>query len=74
MYNFFVASDNKKDNHYFICGDDYNHIKNVLRMTAGEQFLVSCEGVSDLCELESIENDTIVVKIIKENYQNTTCL
>ena len=71
MYNFFVASDNKKDNHYFICGDDYNHIKNVLRMTAGEQFLVSCEGVSDLCELESIENDTIVVKIIKENYQNT---
>ena len=72
MYNFFVTSDNKKDNRYFICGDDFNHIKNVLRMTVGEQFLVSCEGVSDLCELESIENDTVVAKIIEPNYQNTS--
>ena len=71
MYNFFVTSENKKDSRYFICGDDYNHIKNVLRMTVGEQFLVSCEGVSDLCCLESIESDTVVAKIIKENYQNT---
>ena len=71
MYNFFVTSDNKKDNRYFICGDDFNHIKNVLRMTVGEQFLVSCEGVSDLCELESIESDTVVAKIIKTNYQST---
>lgn len=71
MYNFFVTSENKKDSRYFICGDDYNHIKNVLRMTVGEQFLVSCEGVSDLCCLESTENDTVVAKIIQENYQNT---
>lgn len=71
MYNFFVTSENKKDSRYFICGDDYNHIKNVLRMTVGEQFLVSCEGVSDLCCLESIESDTVVAKIIQENYQNT---
>ena len=71
MYNFFVTNENKKDNCYFITGDDYNHIKNVLRMGAGEQFLVSCDGVSDLCELESIESNTIVAKIIKENYQNT---
>lgn len=72
MYNFFVTSDNKKDNYYFICDDDFNHIKNVLRMTVGEQFLVSCEGVSDLCCLESIESDTVVAKIIEPNYQNTS--
>ena len=71
MYNFFVSIDNKKDGRYFITGDDFNHIKNVLRMTVGEQFLVSCEGVSDLCCLESTENDTVVAKIIQENYQNT---
>ncbi len=71
MYNFFVTSDNKKDNRYFITGDDFNHIKNVLRMTVGEQFLVSCNDTSDLCELESIQSDTVVAKIIKENYQNT---
>ncbi len=71
MYNFFVNVDNKKENHYFITGDDYNHIKNVLRMTVGEQFLVSCNDISDLCEIEAIEGDTIVVNIIEENYQST---
>ena len=71
MYNFFVENTAKKDGRYFIAGADYNHIKNVLRMNMGEQFLVSCEGVSDLCELESIEIDTVVAKIIKPNYQST---
>ena len=71
MYNFFVDAENKKDNRYFITGDDYNHIKNVLRMSIGEQFLVSCNNISDLCEIESIESDTVVVKIIEENYQST---
>lgn len=71
MYNFFVENTAKKDGRYFIAGADYNHIKNVLRMNMGEQFLVSCEGVSDLCELESIESDTVVAKIIKPNYQST---
>ena len=71
MYNFFVSIDNKKDGRYFITGDDFNHIKNVLRMTVGELFLVSCEGVSDLCCLEDIQSDTVVAKITTENYQNT---
>lgn len=71
MYNFFVNSDNKKDNRYFITGDDFNHIKNVLRMNVGEQFLVSCEDTSDLCEIENIESDTVVVKIVEKNYQST---
>lgn len=71
LYNFFVTSENKKENHYFIMGDDYNHIKNVLRMSVGEQFLVSCNDISDLCKIESIESDTVIVKIIKENYQST---
>lgn len=71
MYNFFVDQTNKKDNRYFICGADFNHIKNVLRMNVGEQFLVSCCDVSDLCEIECFEADTVVVKIIKENYQST---
>lgn len=71
MYNFFVETENKKDDHYFIGGSDFNHIKNVLRMSVGEQFLVSCDDSSDLCEIESIETDTIVVKIVQQNYQTT---
>ncbi|MBO5726599.1 MAG: 16S rRNA (uracil(1498)-N(3))-methyltransferase [Clostridia bacterium] len=71
MYNFFVDNENKKDDRYFISGTDFNHIKNVLRMSIGEQFLVSCDDHSDLCEIESFEADTIVVKIIEQDYQST---
>lgn len=71
MYNFFVDETAKKDGRYFISGNDFNHIKNVLRMNVGEQFLVSCQDTSDLCEIETIEIDTVVVKILQENYQCT---
>lgn len=71
MYNFFVDNENKKDDRYFISGTDFNHIKNVLRMSIGEQFLVSCDNHSDLCEIESFETDTVVVKIIEQDYQST---
>lgn len=71
MYNFFVECENKKDDRYFISGTDFNHIKNVLRMNVGEQFLVSCDDTSDLCEIEGFEVGTVVVKIIEPNYQST---
>ena len=56
---------------YLISGGDYNHIKNVLRMSVGDRFLVSCENRSDLCEIISCDNDTVTAKIIEENYNNT---
>lgn len=71
MYNFFVDKQSRKDDRFFITGQDYNHIKNVLRMSKGSTFLVSCDGVSNLCEIESIESDTVVAKIKEEDYQNT---
>ena len=71
MYNFFVDSNNKKDNRYFISGADFNHIKNVLRMNIGEEFLVSCNGNSDLCRVQCIQSDTVIAEIIEQNHQNT---
>lgn len=71
MYNFFVDSNNKKDNRYFISGADFNHIKNVLRMNIGEEFLVSCNGNSDLCRVQCIQSDTVIAEIIEPNHQNT---
>ena len=71
MHNFFVNCDNRQGDRYFITGSDCNHIKNVLRMREGDTFLVSCNGVSSLCSLESIDGDTAVAKIIEENYQDT---
>ncbi len=68
MFNFFVEESCKNDGRYFITGSDYNHIKNVLRMKTGDNFLVSCGGKSDLCALETFESDTAVAVIREENY------
>lgn len=71
MFNFFVDATAKVNGGYNISGKDYNHIVNVLRMNIGDKFLVSVDGESDLCELESINDNTIFAKIVEENYQNT---
>ena len=71
MFNFFADKNQKGNDCYFIEGNDYNHIANVLRMKVGERFLVSFEGISDLCEIESIENGSIKCKIIEKDYMNT---
>ncbi len=72
MYNFFVSSNQKLNDKYFITDVDFNHIKNVLRMNVGDTFLVSENGVSNLCEIESIEPDSVVARIIEENYNDTS--
>lgn len=71
MYNFFVNKTQKQGDCYFITGADFNHIKNVLRMNAGDTFLVSEEGVSNLCEINAFENDIVIAKIIEEDYNDT---
>lgn len=71
MFNFFVTPDKRQGDTYFITDGDYNHIKNVLRMKEGETFLVSCEGKSDLCNLDGFVEGGLYAKIIEENYQST---
>ncbi len=71
MFNFFADKTQFNNDRYFITGTDYNHIVNVLRMHKGDEFLVSCDGKSDLCTLENIENGTAVAVIIEKDYQST---
>ena len=71
IYNFFVNTDNRQDNRFIISGSDFNHIKNVLRMNVGEEFLVSCEGVSYLCRLEGFLGDSALAEITRENFHDT---
>lgn len=71
MYNFFAGKNVRKDDCYFISGNDFNHIKNVLRMNTGDTFLVSDDGISHLCEIHSFEGECVVVRIIEENFQDT---
>lgn len=71
MFNFFAEKSQKQSDRYFISGSDYNHIINVLRMGVGDTFLVSCEGKSDLCQIEGFDGETVTAVISEENYQNT---
>ena len=71
MFNFFVEESARMGDYFRISGADYNHICNVLRMQVGDTFLVSCNGSSCLCSLEYTEEDTVVARVLEENYQNT---
>lgn len=71
MFNFFVEESARRGDRFRIGGADDNHIRNVLRMQRGEQFLVSCGGVSHLCHLEDFEEDAVIAQIVEENYQST---
>ena len=71
MFNFFVDKEKRVGDCYYITDADYNHITNVLRMQKGDSFLVSEDGISNLCFIEAINSDSVVAKIIKENYQDT---
>ncbi len=72
MYNFFITKENKIGDKVSIVGTDYNHIKNVLRMKEGDEFLVSLEHTSHLCTIESLTDTEIIAVITKENFQDTT--
>ncbi len=72
MHNFFVGENNRNGDFYYINDADFNHIKNVLRMKAGDTFLVSLNGKSDLCVLEEFTQDSVIAKIEEENYHDTS--
>ena len=71
LFNFFVDASVRQGDCYYITGDNYNHIKNVLRMGLGDKLLISENGVSNLCEITTVENGAVIVSIIEENYNNT---
>ncbi len=72
MYNFFIDKANRHGNRYIIDGADYNHIRNVLRMREGDEFLVSEGGVSNLCVIVCFEVESVIAEIVEENFRDTT--
>ncbi|MCR5678421.1 MAG: 16S rRNA (uracil(1498)-N(3))-methyltransferase [Agathobacter sp.] len=66
MYQFFVDNSQILGEKIAICGDDYNHIANVLRMKAGEKVRISDEdGRSYLCTIDSFDTDTVYAMILE---------
>ena len=72
MHNFFIDKQNFIGDKVKIEGSDFNHIKNVLRMKKGEQFFVSFDGKSSLCELDCFEGEYALATIIEKDFADTS--
>ena len=72
MPRFFVSPDAVKENEIEITGTDVNHIKNVLRMQAGESVEV-CDGEGNdySCVIKSLERDSVLLDI-GDSYPSST--
>ncbi|XME02772.1 16S rRNA (uracil(1498)-N(3))-methyltransferase [Lachnospiraceae bacterium C1.1] len=71
MYHFFAEPSNISDNDIYIEGNDYNHIKNVLRMKVGEIISIG-DGISDKeyrCHIEDFTENAVHCRLdfIKES-------
>ncbi|MCQ2081265.1 MAG: 16S rRNA (uracil(1498)-N(3))-methyltransferase [Lachnospiraceae bacterium] len=71
MYQFFVDPDQINEKTVVIRGNDYNHIKNVLRMKIGEEVNIS-NGIDSKeyrCAIKSFEEDSVILELrfIKED-------
>lgn len=71
MYQFFVESNQIVGKKVFIKGNDYNHIKNVLRMKIGEEVNIS-NGIDSKeyrCAIGAFEDDQVVLELrfVKED-------
>ena len=71
MYRFFVEPSQIQDKRIVIRGRDVNHIKNVLRMTVGEEIAVS-NGIDSReyrCGIEEYTEDEVIctLRFIKED-------
>ncbi len=72
MQNFFIEKQNLIDGFVKISGNDFNHIKNVLRMKIGDKFLISLDKKSSLCQIEDFLDNQVVAKVIEYDYQDTS--
>src|SRR5690606_32483794 len=64
MNRFFVEEQQIEDNNIKIVGNDVKHIKNVLRLKAGEKIEVVCQGKVYICQILDIKSNVVYVKII----------
>jgi len=71
MYNFFANEGSRSGDIFTLTGADCNHIKNVLRMRENDKILISENGQSHLCEIESLSEAAVTARVLEENYRET---
>lgn len=66
MYHFFIEPSRVQGGQIIIAGSDVNHIRNVLRMRAGEKIMAVSEAENRkyLCEIEKTGEESILCNIL----------
>lgn len=67
MSRYFVDASQINDKSVIITGEDYQHLKKVLRVDIGDPLVVCCNGFDYNVTVESILNDKIVASIIEKS-------
>ena len=74
MYHFFTSPENIGGGQVQITGPDVNHIRNVLRMKAGEELLVSDgSGTDYTCRIAEITDSSVVCEVVGEGASLSEC-
>ena len=78
MYHFFVEESQITDEKIYINGADYNHIKNVIRLKAGDEVMVSVrssqigeKSCNFMCELAEYTDSAVVFDITDKDALDT---
>lgn len=64
MHRFFVGKEQITDDLIEIVGTDVKHIKDVIRLRLKEKIEIASDGITYICEIESILKDKIITRII----------
>ena len=69
MKRFYLT--NEQFNKTYIDGDEFNHIKNVMRMTEGDEFIAFIGNETDyVCSITNIKKDYLLFDVIGERINN----
>lgn len=72
MYQFFIQAHQISDNQVRITGQDFVHMKQVVRLRNGEKFRISTlEGKNYFCTLTGYEDEAAIGEIIEEDVDGT---
>ncbi|HEX2924987.1 MAG TPA: 16S rRNA (uracil(1498)-N(3))-methyltransferase [Ruminiclostridium sp.] len=64
MSRYFVEKSQISDNRVIIYGEDYQHLKKVLRAQAKDVITACCDGFDYIAEIEEVNNNSIICTII----------
>lgn len=73
MYKFFVSYEQIKGNEAIITGEDVNHIKNVLRLTIGENIYICNKETSKsfMCKIVDFNNNEVKCEVLEGILETT---